>query len=122
MIKVYRVQNGDGRGPFQPGITNQWIDYLVDKSHLLPWFQEMPADLIARVLSQPGHKGTACATKDQLREWFNAAEYHRLAILGFHAVMLNVDEIYYEGEYQLLFGRHKPLRDGASRINLWDGS
>ena len=38
MPTVYRVQDADGRGPFKPGFSHQWVEERADHENLLPWF------------------------------------------------------------------------------------
>ena len=110
-MRIYRIQAADGRGPFRPGVTEQWIGE--------PRWHERPSlmeefdmrDILARVAKR--HMGCGFRTPEQLRRWFDADEMAKLAMLGFHAVTMTVDEIIAESRTQLVFARRTPLRVGA---------
>ena len=110
-MRIYRIQGADGRGPFRPGITEQWIGN--------PRWHERPSlmeefdmrQILARAAKR--HMGCGFRTPDQMRLWFDANERAKLARLGFYQVTMEVDEILAESPTQLVFARRTPLRVGA---------
>ena len=114
-MRVFRIQDCHGRGPFIPGFSAQWADETFrDCTAPLPtWMDEFGADLLDR-LGLPGEFfGSAVRSANQISRWFSAREQARLASLGFHVVKLNVDRILAESENQLVFARRRPLSRGA---------
>ena len=107
-MRIYRIQGADGRGPFRPGLTEQWIGEprWEDRPSLMEEFDVR--DILARVANR--HMGCGFRTVDQLREWFDASERAKLARLGFNPVTMTVDEIIAESPTQLVFARRTPLR------------
>jgi len=119
-VRVYRVQDADGRGPFRPGLSCWWVQPRPDHQHLVPWMQEFGPEALHRVPQQFGkHFGCACRTLGQLRRWFSAGEYATLRKLGFEAVALEADRVLHESQIQLLFQRRKPLRAGVEPVHLY---
>ena len=115
---VFRVQDRDGRGPWRPGFSDQWVEDREDFDNLVPWYREM-GDV--HKLGDPGsHKGTGCATVEQLRRWFTESEYRKLKGFGYQAVELWADRILGESDIQLVFERyHLPCRIGAKVFDLY---
>ena len=110
-MRIYRIQAADGRGPFRPGVTEQWIGEprWKDRPSLMEEFDMR--DILARVANR--HMGCGFRTPEQLRKWFDVNERAKLARLGYHPVTMTVDEILAESPTQLVFARRTPLRAGA---------
>lgn len=109
--KLYRVQCSEGRGPFRPGITDQWLD---DSRTFWP----MPhiaypgvLEIIDTAHAKRLHMGTGCRALDQIRLWFNADEQRKLRGLGYEMVAIEADEVLWENEEQVLFACKRPLRE-----------
>lgn len=104
---VYRVQNRDGRGPFQPGFTQEWAD---------PSGPERPPTFLEECglpnFELGYHYGTAVRTYEDLGRWFTLEEMRRLDRRGFYIVSLWPDKIIAESPNQLVFARRLPLWDG----------
>jgi hypothetical protein len=115
---IFRVQDLEGRGPFKPGVSSQWVEYRDDYENLIPYFVEFPE--IKEFKRGRLALGCGCKTIDQLRRWFNQSEYTTLRILGYHAVIMNVDKILAESDIQCVFSRKRPLFDGVLQVNLYD--
>ena len=115
-MRIYRIQGPDGRGPFRPGLTEQWIGEprWEDRPSLMEEFDMR--DILALVKGR--HMGCGFRTPDQLRKWFDAGERAKLARLGFHPVTMMVDEIVAESPSQLVFARRIPLRVGFIAISV----
>lgn len=119
-VRVYRVQDSEGRGPFRPGFSHWWVEERPDHDNLVPWMQQFGHDAIPRTGWPFGkHFGCACRTLGQLRRWFTASEYATLQRFGFQAVSMEADRVLHESEIQLLFQRAKPLRADVSPMDLY---
>ena len=119
MVKVFRVQDSEGRGPFRPGLSKHWVIDRDDHENLKPWPKEF-GDILPRGEWPFGkHYGCACRTLDQLRRWFNENEYSTLQQLGFKAVQMDVQRVLAEGDTQLVFLRNRPLRTDVDAVELY---
>jgi hypothetical protein len=117
LFSVFRVQDKDGRGPFKPGFSSTWVEDRDDHDNLVPWFVEMGRVDLQMIVGMSG--GTACRTLDQLRRWFTPSEYKTLRRHGYHAVQLDAGRIIGESAIQLFFERCRPLKDGATPVELY---
>ena len=115
-MKVYRVQDADGRGPFRPGFSHWWVENRPDHDNLVPWFEQFGVNALPRT---GRYYGCACRTPEQLRRWFTLSEYTTLQRFGFQAVQMDVDRVLHESDIQLLFHRARPLRDWVTQIDLY---
>jgi hypothetical protein len=109
---VWRVQDGQGRGPYKPGFSRQWSDG--DSGRLnAPWWIELglPMDAAHDALkAMPrAHYGCAFRSPEQAKAWFSRSELRRLARLGHHLVPVKVDSILFETPTQLVVGSFEPL-------------
>lgn len=108
MIRIFRIQDADGRGPYKPGFSHRWVDQRADDTHRPPYFVEFPH--ISRLLLPGWHYGCGFRTARQLHRWFSQAEVGRLKKLGYDVVLLDVDRIIAESDNQLVFACVEPLR------------
>jgi len=114
-LRVYRVQGSNGRGPWRPGFSRQWIDEDAPAGRLTQnIFDLVPARTLL-ALPRHFHYGCACRTMGDLLEWFTPLECVRLEKLGFYPVSLAIDAIIAESEWQMLVGRERHFSEGASR-------
>lgn len=84
-MRVYRIQNAKGSGPFCPGITQKWIDESIDRP-------EAPIQEQLKALKERSEGETlcyACSSVDDLRFWFSEDEYKKLKKLGYFAYYLD---------------------------------
>ncbi len=107
MIKLIRIQDKDGRGPYRPGFSQVWSD--PEGPFLPPIFVEFGWDIFKSLENR--HGGCAFRSMDQLKKWFSRFEIERLLRLGFKIVEMEVDEIIAESENQIVFARSIPLRN-----------
>lgn len=114
-MRVFRIQDADGRGPFKPGFSSSWTDeeFAPSMLSLPPWGTEFGWDLIEKKGWPGEHFGTAVRSLSALNRWFSPTEQRKLSILGYRAVELRADRILAESDCQLVFARRKPLRLGA---------
>jgi len=114
---VLRIQDFDGRGPFKPGFSHNWVESRPDHMYLIPWTQEF-GRLDKKIL--PGEvMGCGCKTIEQLRRWFTKKEYDKLVQFGYHSVKMKVGRIIASSDIQLVFGRLKPLKQDFEIIELY---
>jgi len=103
MIKVWRVQNDDGRGPYRGNYNyTQWTDsggWHDEENHPSP-----EADLGIHN-SWDGIR-FGFIDLEQAQRWFTRSELERLVCQGYHLIELEVDCVVAQSEYQLAF---KPL-------------
>lgn len=114
-VRVFRVQDANGRGPFRPGFSREWCDddFAPGMLPLPTWMEEFGRDLIDR-LGRPGeHFGSAVRTIGQISRWFSATEQNRLEKHAFNVVSLHVTRVLAESANQLVFARGMPLARGA---------
>jgi hypothetical protein len=114
-MRVYRVQDAEGRGPFRPGVPAVWADefFAPGMDEMPSWMEEFGADLINRKGLPGEYFGTAVRLLGHLRKWFSCAEMARLDALGYRPVCLTIQRILAESGNQLIFARRAPLAKGA---------
>lgn len=116
---VYRVQDSEGRGPFRPGVSMQWVIGRHDLCNLQPSIVEFPFILQLRVNAIEQAYGCACVSKKQLRRWFIKREYQTLLALGYRAVEMQVYRIIAKSKIQCVFTRTKPLNRDVRFFDLY---
>ena len=117
MLTVYRVQDKDGRGPWAPGISSQWVEDREDHDNLPPFYVEF-GPIHAQILYGE-HAGTGCQTLGQLRRWFTSSEYASLSRLGYKAVKMEAGRILASSNVQCFFGRAKPLNEDIEEVEMY---
>ena len=111
--RVYRVQDQDGRGPWKPGFSDNWVIDRPDHANLMPFFVEFPH------VSFKIECGSGCLDLIQLKRWFTQQEYTTLLRHGYRAVQMNVDEILAESAVQVLFRRTRPFCQAVDFVELY---
>lgn len=114
---VYRIQDAEGRGPFNPGQTKTWSIMRDDLENLRPWTEQFGIWMLDEAKGK--HMGCGCTTLAQLRRWFIPREYRTLVKRGYNAVELQECEVLAESNIQCVFTRKEPLKMGAKRIELY---
>lgn len=110
-MKLVRIQDKFGRGPWRPGFSSQWLSE--DGPPLPPAIQEtIPnfATLVKRAHKKGLHIGCACRDAD-MEKWVQPAEMRRLADYGFRLVNATQCQVLAHDENQVLIASRKPLRD-----------
>lgn len=107
-LKIYRVQDVSGRGPFKPGISSKWSDpdEFVELRRPFEFFD------IMKTLKLKGIRdsyGFGFRTPFQLSCYFSQAEKFKLFDLGYFVAQMTVNKIIKESSRQILFWRNKPL-------------
>lgn len=111
---IFRVQDADGRGPWKPGFSSQWMD-RTRPEWLAPIYDELnihPHHL-GRLVPRGMNAGCGCRTMEGLRRWFSRAELRRLSRHGYSVVRIVPDKILAETATQVLFGCFTSLSDSA---------
>ena len=117
---IYRVQDAQGRGPWKPGFSAQWVEDRPDHDNLAPWYEEFENVLHRRTKGLV--VGCGCKTKDQLKRWFTPGEYKTLTGKGYESVAMFVDEILAESDTQCVFEVADPLWVRAVPFSLYSKS
>lgn len=114
-MRVFRVQDNEGRGPFKPGFSRTWCDdeFAPGQENLPPFFEEFGWDIIDR-LGKPGeYYGSAVKTLGEICRWFSSTERARLSQLNYNVVSIKAHRVIAESKNQLLIARRTPFVNGA---------
>jgi hypothetical protein len=119
---IYRVQNGEGYGPYganfkHTGITSTDWARPTDKYH-----ESHPCPNEDGIGEMPPGWLCAFATVDDLFEWFTFGELDAMKALGFNIWELDVSETHEDGTFTTHHGYTQMVFDG-SEINhqeLWE--
>lgn len=116
--KILRVQDGEGRGPYRPGLSHRWS--AVEGPLNPPWWIETGEDVQAAHARIPAGYHVGCGFRDyrQFHRWFTGAELRRLDRLGFRLVTLIPDIIIADTPTQIVFGCLAPLTKVVRSIKL----
>lgn len=106
-IKIIRVQDQNGRGPYKPGFSKFWKDK--GKPELPSMMHEFGTDWILNLSPYYQH-GCGFTSMDQLRRWFSPSELTRLKELGYNIVEMEVDKILQSSYNQVVFARLEKLK------------
>lgn len=115
-LYVVRVQAADGRGPWRPGWSHRWIDDDAPVGRLTETVMDIVPAAVLMSLPTDMAWGCACRSVDALMAWFTPREREVLAGYGYHPVRLRVDVVLAESAWQIVVGRHRPFREGATRL------
>lgn len=118
-VTVYRIQDGQGRGPFKPGFSHRWVVGRPDHDNLRPWAEEVGVAFLARA-SKNYHFACGCQTTEHLQRWFTKEEYATLLRFGYRAVKIEADAILAETKTQLVFECQHPFHLVAEPFDLYE--
>lgn len=120
-MKIYRVQDKDGRGPWKPGFSIQWVENPNDPERMkkLPaFYMEFGFGFMKKhIEGMPW--GSGCTSLEQLQKWFTPLEYSRLIGFGYRAVEMEAGRILEQSELQCVFERSKPLNQEVNEVDLY---
>lgn len=104
-VKLYRIEDSEGRGPYRPGMSKKWAD-TEGPPPPPTWGEEFGTSLLA--LKRPG-ENMQCGfrTETQLHRWFTNTELYRLQLLGYRIVQVEAERILAESRNQVVFIRRK---------------
>ncbi len=107
-VRLYRIQDADGRGPYKRGFAERWLDQ--DDSY----FERQPPGPDQFGLSVYSIvSGHAFRSIEQMCRWFTPSEMDRLDAFGYLPVSMIAKEVVAESPNQVLFWRAAPLNKGA---------
>ncbi len=120
-MKVYRIQDSEGRGPWRPGFSHKWVEERTDAEfrRLRPIQQDFPRLDQLLCVQRGEYVGVGCETLVKLRQWFTASEYATLLGFGYQCVRLDADYIVCTSDIQCVFIRSKHLRAGTRTARLY---
>ena len=110
--QLYRIQDREGRGPWRPGFSSQWIDPNKDDSLCPPMMQDFPEfrRLINRAIGRGFlHYGCCVAGIAGVHRWFTPAEMNRLRGFGFELVDASALTVICESRSQIIGASRWPL-------------
>jgi len=111
-VRILRIQDAEGRGPYRPGMSQHWVDDHGPPPPP-PIFVEFGTEIFNQ-LSPEECMGCGFRTMDQLNKWFTKSELRKMKALGYQLVVLWVDRVVAESAHQVVFARKKPLADSAT--------
>jgi hypothetical protein len=107
-MKVYRIQDKDGRGPFKPGFSHMWVD---EEGPCHPSCMEDFGWDFANLIPKGHAAGCAFRTMEQLNKWFSETELTKLELLGYRIAELEIEKVLAESPTQLLVCRKEPFKN-----------
>ena len=110
---LLRMQDANGRGPWKPGFSDQWVDDArrFDLPALHEAFGLGLKPMVDAALKRGLHLGTAVRGLERFNQWFTANEQVKLALLGYRIVDATSCEILGETEWQAVIGSAQPLSE-----------
>lgn len=118
-VTVYRIQDADGRGPWKPGFSHQWVCDRDDHDNLIPFTVEFGQKVFDRAILGMFF-GSACQSIEQLKRWFTRDEYFKLKSFGYRAVKMKVGRLLASSEIQCVIERSKPLKKDVEFFELYE--
>lgn len=110
---LLRMQDGNGRGPWKPGFSEQWVDNT--RRFDLPSLQEdFGVDfrpMVDAAFKRGLHLGTAVKGVEKFNQWFTASERVKLAMFGYRIVDASQCEVLGETNWQVVIGSQQPLSE-----------
>ena len=108
---LYRIQDREGRGPWRPGFSAEWLELDSDRPLPVPITSELANfhSLVKQAHQRRMHIGCAVRGLDGLAKWFLPSELAKLRELGFRLVRCSTCEILAETPNQVLFASKAPL-------------
>jgi hypothetical protein len=117
MTEIFRIQDKDGRGPWKPGFSHNWVEDRADAKNLLPWFDEFGR--VDGLVLYGEWCGSGCETIEQIKRWFTPKEYKTLLKYKYNLVKMRVDRILGRSDIQVFFGRSKALNEDFEIVEIY---
>ena len=110
-MRLLRVQDQHGRGPYRPGFSSRWVDAFRTSQHP-PIYEERPdwLDVCRRAQSRGAHAGCAVDGMESLLSWFSPMELVRLYDFGFQIVDCSSCEVLIRTQTQVVIASRLPLK------------
>jgi len=112
---IYRIQDKDGRGPYKPGKSHEWLDEDNIGETQPSVFDQFGMNWQKGALYGQ-YVGCAFRNIDQLYIWFSPTELRRLMAKGYRIVSMDDVTILRESANQCVFVRNRPFKEGIIRI------
>lgn len=109
-MRIFRIQDKDGRGPWKPGFSHRWLD--ADGPPLPPAITATLRDfhgIAAKAHAKGMHIGCA-VWEGKLSEWVTGAEWERLKGFGYFVANAGQCQVLADDGMQLLVASKKPFR------------
>lgn len=113
-MNLYRIQDADGRGPWKPGFSKNWIDWHKDDSLCPPIQVEFPNwKAVIQIAGIRGFTAFGCCVAGMagLHRWFTPDEMRRLARFGYNLIDASAMTPICTGKSQIIAGWTRPLRE-----------
>lgn len=107
---ILRVQNSEGRGPFQPGLTKQWCEYHHDLPAIFQEFSDL-TKAVQKYHEEGYHLGVGVRGMKGINNWFTPIELEKLTAIGFYIVEVPDPVVICESKNQLVFATMTPLSE-----------
>jgi len=111
--RLFRIQDADGRGPYKPGFSKQWVDMEKDDRLCPPMFAEFPdwRKHFDRAAARGFvHFGCCMRGIQGFHRWFTPAEIERLSGFGYRLVDASGLTVVCEGKAQVIGASRWPLK------------
>jgi len=114
---IFRIQDKEGRGPWRPGFSHNWVIPRPVHDLLIPPYLEHP-NFIEEIYKHR-FTGVGCKSLDQLRVWISKKEYKKLLKYGYQAGLFRDCNIFLDSEIQSIFSREQHLSKGFVPVRLY---
>ena len=112
-MRLFRIQDADGRGPWKPGFSMKWIDMDKDDRLCPPMMVEFPEwryKVDAAAAMGCRHFGCCMIGMAGFHRWFTPAEIERLRGFGYRLVDASGLTPICIGTSQVIAASRYPLR------------
>lgn len=108
-MKLVRMQDDEGRGPWRPGFSRVWMTDKTPKIGAPIFMDRRLLSVVGKAHADGLHIG--CAVRlDKISLWFTPQDVERLSSLGFFLVDASRCKVLLETDQQALVGWRKPLK------------
>jgi hypothetical protein len=110
-IKIYRIQDKEGRGPFKPGFSHNWSSMSEEDMNKYRPNEFMSIAGKLKLKGSNDSYGFGFRSFYQLSLYFTVKERFKLYDFGYFVARMKIDKIIAESASQILFWRDKPLSE-----------
>lgn len=118
---VYRIQDSEGRGPFKPGFSDQWVEFREDLFNLRPAYADFDGyvETVKQLKKKGLYLGIATETPEQLRRWFTVTEYLKLLGMGYKCYKVHKCHIAHKSDIQIIIARKCHPTKSIEQVKLY---